>query len=87
MYRVSPFTYLSAAMLSTGVGNAAVVCAENEFVSFQPPSGQTCQQWVAAYQQAAGGYLENPNATTDCAFCPVSSTDVSRHLLGGVTAG
>ncbi|KAI5452128.1 Multidrug resistance protein [Naganishia albida] len=75
MYRVSPFTYLASAMLSTGVGNARVVCSAVEYVKFQPPAGQTCQQWVAAYQNAAGGYLQNPDATADCSFCPASSTD------------
>ncbi|KAJ9113738.1 ABC multidrug transporter afr2 [Naganishia adeliensis] len=75
MYRVSPFTYLASAMLSTGVGNARVVCSAVEYVKFQPPTGQTCQQWVAAYQNAAGGYLQNPDATADCSFCPASSTD------------
>jgi ABC-type multidrug transport system permease subunit len=25
--------------------------------------------------QYAGGYLANPDATTDCQFCPVSTTD------------
>jgi ATP-binding cassette subfamily G (WHITE) protein 2 (PDR) len=64
-------------MLSTGVGNARVVCSAVEYVKFQPPAGQTCQAWVAAYQNAAGGYLQNPDATADCSFCPASSTDVS----------
>lgn len=78
MYRVSPFTYLASAMLATGVGKAAVVCSAVELVKIQPPAGQTCQQWMSAYQSVAGGYLENPAATSDCSFCPVSSTDVSR---------
>jgi ATP-binding cassette subfamily G (WHITE) protein 2 (PDR) len=77
MYRVSPFTYLASAMLSTGVGNARVVCSDVEFVSFQPPAGQTCQQWISPYQRVAGGYLRNPDATSNCSFCPASSTDVS----------
>ncbi|KAJ9109697.1 ABC multidrug transporter afr2 [Naganishia cerealis] len=81
MYRVSPFTYLASALLSNGVGRAQVVCAANEYVHFEPPSGQTCQQWVSGYQSVAGGYLQDPNATADCSFCPTSSTDVSTSRL------
>ncbi|KAJ9126946.1 ABC multidrug transporter afr2 [Naganishia onofrii] len=58
-----------------GVGNAQVVCAANEYLHFQPPPGQTCQSWITPYERVAGGYMQNPDATTDCSFCPVSSTN------------
>lgn len=83
MYRVSPFTYIASAMLATGVGRSAVVCSAVELVTIQPPAGQTCEQWMGPYQSAAGGYLQNPGATSDCSFCPVSSTDVSRMRIDG----
>ncbi|KAJ9635209.1 Multidrug resistance protein [Coniosporium tulheliwenetii] len=75
MYRVSPFTYLVSAMLSTAVADTNVVCAANELLRFQPPSGQTCAQYLAPYISAAGGYLQNPDATADCNFCALSSTN------------
>lgn len=80
MYRVSPFTYLAAAMLATGVGNAQVICADNEYLRFQPPPGQTCQTWITPYERVAGGYMQNPDATSDCSFCSVSSTNVSASF-------
>ncbi|XHG07201.1 hypothetical protein AWENTII_010361 [Aspergillus wentii] len=76
MYRVSPFTYLVSAMLSTGVGNAQATCEPVEFISFDPPSGTTCYNYMQPYIEAATtGYLQNPNATSDCSFCTISSTN------------
>ncbi|KAK3057259.1 hypothetical protein LTS18_011569, partial [Coniosporium uncinatum] len=63
MYRVSPFTYLISAMISDAVGNTVVTCADNEYLRFFPTGGQTCGQYIAAYQSAAGGYMLDPNAT------------------------
>ncbi len=30
---------------------------------------------MTPYISAAGGYLTNPNATSDCSFCSISSTN------------
>lgn len=76
MYRVSPFTYLVSGMMSTGLANTKVVCSSIEFLQFNPPSGQTCSEYLAPYISFAGGYLENQNATTDCSFCAVADTNV-----------
>lgn len=76
MYRVSPFTYLVSGMLSSSVSNTAVVCAANELLTFQPPSGQTCAQYLDPYINITGtGYYMNGDATSDCSFCSVSNTD------------
>ncbi|OJJ45647.1 hypothetical protein ASPZODRAFT_98405 [Penicilliopsis zonata CBS 506.65] len=84
MYRVSPFTYLVSAMLSTGVSGTEAVCEAVEFLRFDPPSNTTCASYMADYIAVNGGYLEYPNATDSCAFCTISSTDtflaaVSSH--------
>ncbi|PWY88623.1 pleiotropic drug resistance protein PDR [Aspergillus sclerotioniger CBS 115572] len=75
MYRVSPFTYLVSGMLSTGVSGTTAVCETSEYLHFSPPSGSTCQSYMADYINTNGGYLENPSATTNCSFCSISSTD------------
>ncbi|KAH8819211.1 ABC-2 type transporter-domain-containing protein [Xylogone sp. PMI_703] len=74
MYRVSPFTYLISAMLSTAVANTNVICASNEYVHFDPVNG-TCAEYMSTYIGAAGGYLQNPDATTGCSFCTLSDTN------------
>ncbi|KAJ5725406.1 ABC multidrug transporter C [Penicillium malachiteum] len=82
MYRVSPFTYLVSAMLSTGVSGTDAYCGAVEYVSLNPPSNQTCYQYMEKYIVANGGYLQNPNATTDCSFCTIDSTDTFLADVG-----
>lgn len=76
MYRCSPFTYLVAAMLSTGLAHSSVECAENEILGMVAPQGYNCGEYLEPYMQVAGGYLLNPNSTSTCLLCPVSLTDV-----------
>jgi ATP-binding cassette subfamily G (WHITE) protein 2 (PDR) len=76
MYRVSPFTYLVSAMLSTGLANQIVTCADNEYLQFDPPSGQTCGAYLQTYINTAGGYVQNSQATENCSFCQIKSTNV-----------
>ncbi|PSN60936.1 putative multidrug resistance ABC transporter [Corynespora cassiicola Philippines] len=83
MYRVSPFTYLVSGMLSTGVANTNVVCASREFLRFSPTGNSTCGEYMEPYIQVAGGYLLDPEATSDCQFCSIGDTNV---FLAGVSA-
>jgi ATP-binding cassette subfamily G (WHITE) protein 2 (PDR) len=80
MYRVSPFTYWIAGIVATQLHDRPVTCSTSETSTFSPPSGQTCQQYLAPYLQTAPGTLQNPNATADCRFCSLSSSD---QLLAG----
>ncbi|KAJ5753192.1 ABC multidrug transporter C [Penicillium odoratum] len=82
MYRVSPFTYLVSAMLSTGVSGTDVVCGAIEYLTINPPSGDTCYQYMEPYINLNGGYLKNPNATSDCSFCTMDSTDTFLASVG-----
>ncbi|KAI8156818.1 ZEB2-regulated ABC transporter 1 [Colletotrichum sp. SAR 10_70] len=76
MYRVSPFTYLISSILSTGLANSDVVCSGNEYIHFNPPANDTCGTFMQGYIDQAGGYLLNPDATTDCSFCSIANTNV-----------
>jgi ABC-type multidrug transport system permease subunit len=75
MYRVSPFTYLVSGVMSTGIANTQVVCADIEYLHFDPPSGETCGTYLNDYIKGMGGYLLDTNATTDCSFCSLSDTN------------
>ena len=81
MYRISPFTYLVDGILSTGLANTAVTCSNIEFLHFAPSNGSTCGEYLQDYISMAGGYLLNPEATTDCQFCSVRDTN---SLLAGM---
>ncbi|KAI0008379.1 ABC-2 type transporter-domain-containing protein [Xylariaceae sp. FL0662B] len=78
MYYVSPFTYLVSAMLSTAVANTGVECFDNEYLRFDPPSGMTCESYLANYTSAVGGYLRpgTEDFTSACSFCYVNDTNV-----------
>jgi ATP-binding cassette subfamily G (WHITE) protein 2 (PDR) len=76
MYRLSPFTYLVSGMLSAGLANSQVQCAQNEFIHFNPPQGQTCGQYMQPWMSLMGGSMQNENATSDCNFCAVQDTNV-----------
>ncbi|BGO96274.1 Multidrug resistance protein [Rhodotorula toruloides] len=75
VYYASPFRYLAEALLATGVGGTRVQCATSELLSFPPPGGSTCGDYMATYIQAAGGYLVDPSSTSHCQFCSISDTN------------
>ncbi|KAL4783556.1 ABC-2 type transporter-domain-containing protein [Aspergillus varians] len=75
MYRVSPFTYLVSGMLSTAISGTEVVCDTIELLKFDPPSNQTCYDYLSPFITANGGKIENPDATSQCAYCSMAKTD------------
>ncbi|KAH7400176.1 ABC-2 type transporter-domain-containing protein [Cadophora sp. MPI-SDFR-AT-0126] len=81
MYRVSPFTYLVSGILSTSLTNVPVECSEIELLHFDPLPEQTCGTYMSDYLQTAGGYVTNPDATSSCAYCPLSNTDAFLKLV------
>ena len=82
MYRVSPFTYLVNGMLASGLANNNVTCSSIELVHFDPPSGQTCGQYMQNYifpdpnSPVQIGYLKDNGATANCSYCQELSTNV-----------
>jgi ATP-binding cassette, subfamily G (WHITE), member 2, PDR len=81
VYRCNPFTYLTEGLLSAGLSRAPAFCADNEWLNFEPPSGQACGAYMAAYIESNGGSLKDPSARDSCQFCPISDTDT---FLSGV---
>ncbi|KAA1475296.1 pleiotropic drug resistance ABC transporter [Dentipellis sp. KUC8613] len=75
MYHLSPFTYLVEGLIGQAVGRQELSCAAVELVTVEPPQGSTCAQYLQAFMSFAGGYLNNPDATNACQFCPVRSSD------------
>lgn len=75
MYRVSPLTYWVGGIAGTMLHGRQVECSASEASTFNPPAGQTCQQYLAAYLETAPGTLQNPDATTQCRYCSLSNAD------------
>ncbi|KAL5529897.1 SNQ2_4 [Sanghuangporus sanghuang] len=70
MYRVAPFTYFIEGVLGQTLGGSEVRCSPSELAIIDPPNSQTCGQYLNNYIAFAGGYLQNPDAISNCEFCP-----------------
>ncbi|KAK7706065.1 hypothetical protein SLS57_009846 [Botryosphaeria dothidea] len=80
MYRVSPLTYWISGIVATELHGRPIQCSQTETSIFNPPQGQTCQQYLGPYLQQAPGVLENPDATADCRYCSLSVAD--QYIAG-----
>ncbi|KAF8624325.1 hypothetical protein AX17_007154 [Amanita inopinata Kibby_2008] len=76
MYHVSPYTYLLEGLVGQAIGHQSITCANKELVSVTPPPGSgTCSTFLSAYISSMGGYVANPDATSECLFCSSRTTD------------
>lgn len=75
MWRVSPLTYTVGGLAATTLHGREVRCADNELAVFDPPSGQSCLEYLSEYLEQAPGTLYNGDATSQCEYCPVSNGD------------
>ena len=56
-------------MLAATLNNIPVQCTPDETAHFDAPPGQTCSKYAGEFAKAAGGYLLNPDANSDCQYC------------------
>lgn len=75
MYRVSPFTYYISGISSTALHGRQVQCNSAELRVFDPPTNQTCGEYLGKYAELAMGSIYNPDATTDCQYCSMREAD------------
>lgn len=75
MYRLSPYTYLIEGLLGQAIGREQISCADVEYVQVNPPSGQSCAQFLGPFISANGGYVTNPDAAAACNYCSYRTTD------------
>ncbi|KAG9038328.1 hypothetical protein FRB95_001740 [Tulasnella sp. JGI-2019a] len=69
LYQISPFTRVVAGLTTNELHGLVIRCQSDEFAVFEPPSGQTCQQWAGQFVTDFGGYLNNGDATSGCQYC------------------
>jgi len=69
LYQLTPFTRVVSGLLVTELKGLQIRCRDDEFAVFNPPSGQTCQDWAGSFVENFGGYLQNTNATSSCQYC------------------
>ncbi|KAG0265706.1 hypothetical protein DFQ27_000439 [Actinomortierella ambigua] len=75
LYWLDPYRYVIEGLVVTQLHGVPVRCEPLEFSIFQPPAGQTCIQYAGRFMETAIGYLNNPDATTDCQYCQYAVGD------------
>ncbi|KAI9890210.1 MAG: hypothetical protein M1814_004372 [Vezdaea aestivalis] len=81
LYYLNPSTYWIGGVLAATLDGIPVRCLDYEAAHFNPPPGQTCAAYAGDFVSKSTGYLINPSATADCAFCPYTSgNDYLRTL-------
>ena len=82
MYHLSPYTYLTEALLGQAIGRTEIQCAAVELVTITPPAAQTCADYMAPYIASAGGYLTGTSdaAGAACQYCSFATTDAFLGL-------
>jgi ABC-type multidrug transport system ATPase subunit/ABC-type multidrug transport system permease subunit len=71
LYYLNPFNYLMGALLVFADWDWDIRCKESEFSIFDPPSGQTCAQYLEVWLNGPGSRnnLVNPDARAGCRVC------------------
>jgi ABC-type multidrug transport system ATPase subunit/ABC-type multidrug transport system permease subunit len=96
MYYLNPFNYLMGALLVFTDWDWPIQCTESEFAVFDPPSGQTCAQYLEAWLGGPGSAnnLVNGDATADCRVCQyregkdyLATINLGEHVFGWRDAG
>ncbi|KAM9905958.1 hypothetical protein OXX79_001855 [Metschnikowia pulcherrima] len=82
LYKLSPYTYVIQNLVSSLVHGRAVRCSEIEFYVFDPPSGQTCGEYMETFLSSAPGYLKDAQATSNCGYCALSTADQYLATVG-----
>ncbi|KAF9001112.1 pleiotropic drug resistance ABC transporter [Cyathus striatus] len=75
LYYITPFTYIMDSIYGYSQHGLTLECSVDELTVIDVPSGLTCISYLEAYIDREGGYVLNPNSTTYCVYCPVSSVD------------
>ncbi|KAI5271066.1 hypothetical protein E4T47_05600 [Aureobasidium subglaciale] len=73
LYWLDPFRWFFGGSTSNLLKPVPVNCSANDLARFDPPAGQTCAAYAAEYLSRSTGYLVNPDATSDCGYCPYST--------------
>jgi ABC-type multidrug transport system permease subunit len=82
-YYLDPFNYLMSSLMLFTTWDKPVNCRPNEVALFDPPAGQTCAEYLQAYQNGMGAAtnLLNPNDTSACQVCQYTTgADYLRTL-------
>ncbi|KAJ5398597.1 hypothetical protein N7465_009086 [Penicillium sp. CMV-2018d] len=75
LFWVDPMRYFFGGSVSNILHNVKAQCSPGDFTIFDPPSGETCAHYASIFLQSSTGYLSNPEATSECWYCPYTTGD------------
>jgi len=70
VYWLDPFHYYIEGLTVNELDGHQVHCNQRDLYVFNPPPGQTCGQYTQEFLTYAPGYIDNPNDTQLCGYCP-----------------
>lgn len=73
LYYLIPSTYWIGGIIAATLDGISVHCTQDEAAYFNPPPGMNCTVYANDFVTSHGGYLTNPNATSNCGYCPYTS--------------
>lgn len=82
LYRASPITYFIHGSVAAGLANVPVECSDIELLRISPPTNLACGEYLNAFMHQSGGALMNPDATSECLYCPVKDTVSVLKMYG-----
>lgn len=82
MNKLSPYTYFIGNLVSSFLHGRPIRCSDEELAFFNPPSGETCGEFLQDFLNAQGGYLINPDADSQCGYCLYSNADDYLKTVG-----
>ncbi len=75
MWKVSPYTYFIQCFVGTVLHDFDIECSSTELAYFNPPDGQTCGEYTSTFFDSNNGKINNPSATSNCAYCQYTVGD------------
>ncbi|KAF9165539.1 hypothetical protein DFQ26_009790 [Actinomortierella ambigua] len=82
LYWLDPYHYVIEGLVAAQLHGVPVRCKPDEFSVFPAPAGQTCGEYTADFLSRNTGYINNPNATTNCEYCQYSVGDDYFEPMG-----
>ena len=80
---ISPLRWYLGALMSNHIAPLVVTCTEDELTRFEIPSTATnCGTYAADFLATVSGYLANPEATTNCGYCSMSTGADYMSIMG-----
>lgn len=76
MYWISTYHYGIEGFVVNDLHEKNVQCKTEEYFAINPPSGQSCGDYMTNFfDRGSPGYIQNPEATTGCQYCPYKVGD------------